>query len=233
MGRDTVSEPRHVSPPAPVHEVDPRHRRAVSTVSEAEHFLPPLTSPFSPPAFNPYDVVLGSNEAIAGLDSPLPVAANKSRRDEAFSWLDDKLGNMKSSKSTNCLPTAEPSEIVFQFPSVSNSEYNMDLSMKNNKVIENIPEIKIKDHETLNEQMRRMEEEKRQMQQQQLLFEEQQKRLEEEKKAEELRKQQQYYMEQMRLKQEQEEAQRRQEQQRLEWEQQQHNMQMLAQKQAQ
>merc|ERR1719342_59547 len=44
--RETVSEPRHVSPPAPVHEVDPRHRRAVSTVSEAEHFLPPLTSPF-------------------------------------------------------------------------------------------------------------------------------------------------------------------------------------------
>lgn len=28
--------------------------------------LPQLTSPLSPPAFNPADVILGSNEAIAG-----------------------------------------------------------------------------------------------------------------------------------------------------------------------
>ena len=32
--------------------------------------LPQLTSPLSPPAFNPADIILGSNEAIAGLDSP-------------------------------------------------------------------------------------------------------------------------------------------------------------------
>jgi len=63
------------------------HRRAVSTLSEADnvstkknHFfpiktffstlsfqmLPQLTSPLSPPAFNPADIILGSNEAIAG-----------------------------------------------------------------------------------------------------------------------------------------------------------------------
>ena len=46
------------------------HRRAYSSTSEAEHALPQLTSPLSPPAFNPADVILGSNEAIAGLDSP-------------------------------------------------------------------------------------------------------------------------------------------------------------------
>merc|ERR1712107_641263 len=48
-----------------------RHRRAVSTMDdmrnmEADGLLPPLTSPFSPPAFNPYDIVLGSNEAVGG-----------------------------------------------------------------------------------------------------------------------------------------------------------------------
>jgi hypothetical protein len=43
-------------------------QRNVSTVSELDVFggLLPLTSPFSPPAFNPYDVVLGPNETIAG-----------------------------------------------------------------------------------------------------------------------------------------------------------------------
>ena len=113
--RETLSEPRHL---APAPESGPRHRRAVSTVSEAEHSLPPLTSPFSPPAFNPYDIILGSNEAIAGLDSPFP-AANKNKRDEAFSWLDDKMGTLKSSKSTNCLPNTTSDDTVFQFPNVS------------------------------------------------------------------------------------------------------------------
>lgn len=46
------------------------HRRAMSTTSDADNMLPPLTSPFSPPAFNPADIILGSNEAIAGLESP-------------------------------------------------------------------------------------------------------------------------------------------------------------------
>jgi hypothetical protein len=44
-------------------------QRTVSAVSEPDTFggsLLPLTSPFSPPAFNPYDVVLGPNETIAG-----------------------------------------------------------------------------------------------------------------------------------------------------------------------
>ena len=93
-----------------------RHKRAMSTTSEAETFLPPLSSPFSPPAFNPYDVDLGSNEAIAGLDSPSPyVGADKPKRQtqynssEAFSWLNDKIGDMKISQ--------KPERNVFQFPS--------------------------------------------------------------------------------------------------------------------
>ena len=97
-----------------------RHRRAVSTTSEADTFLPPLTSPFSPPAFNPYDIVLGSNEAIAGLDSPSPYPSSyKPKRQtlqnsaEAFSWLNDKIGDMKISQKSD--------KNVFQFPSVSNN----------------------------------------------------------------------------------------------------------------
>merc|ERR1719500_1124874 len=89
-----------------------RHRRAVSTMGdmrnmEADGLLPPLTSPFSPPAFNPYDIVLGSNEAIAGLDSPAPRTpgpgarpqrqATSQARDRAFSWLEDKIGDLKVS----------------------------------------------------------------------------------------------------------------------------------------
>ena len=114
--RETVSEPRNLTPAQ-----EARHRRAVSTVSEAENFLPALTSPFSPPAFNPYDIVLGSNEAIAGLDSPAP-GLNKSRRDQAFSWLDDKMGNMKTSKSTNCLNSSQGEDSVFQFPNITHSQ---------------------------------------------------------------------------------------------------------------
>ena len=49
---------------------DSMHRRAVSTLSDTDNLLPTLTSPLSPPAFNPADIILGSNEAIAGLESP-------------------------------------------------------------------------------------------------------------------------------------------------------------------
>ena len=49
----------------------PRYR-TVSSVSEPDAFsLLPLTSPFSPPAFNPYDVVLGPNETIAGKNNSI------------------------------------------------------------------------------------------------------------------------------------------------------------------
>ena len=102
----------------PVLEDSSRHRRAVSTTAEADLFFPPLTSPFSPPAFNPYDIVLGSNEAIAGLDSPAAFqSSDKPKRQtqlnssEAFSWLNDKIGDMKVSQRTD--------RNVFQFPSVS------------------------------------------------------------------------------------------------------------------
>ena len=105
------------STPDPIRTAeDKRHRRAVSTISEAEAFLPPLTSPFSPPAFNPYDIVLGSNEAIAGLDSPAPQhekpkrQANHHPSKEPFSWLNDKIGDMKISQNNE--------NNVFQFPSV-------------------------------------------------------------------------------------------------------------------
>ena len=113
-----ASEPRYsLQPPAG------RHRRAVSTMAdmrnmEAEGVLPPLTSPFSPPAFNPYDIVLGSNEAIAGLDSPAPrphrqcTAVTAQTRDQAFSWLEDKIGDLKISKENQQQPD------VFQFPPV-------------------------------------------------------------------------------------------------------------------
>merc|ERR1712080_610325 len=49
------------------------HRRAISNLQDADSMLPQLTSPLSPPAFNPHEILLGSNEAIAGLDSPAPV----------------------------------------------------------------------------------------------------------------------------------------------------------------
>ena len=62
------------------------HRRAISgSVQDVNgHGLLPqspmlhqLTSPLSPPAFNPHEILLGSNEAIAGLDSPAPVQVKK------------------------------------------------------------------------------------------------------------------------------------------------------------
>ena len=94
---------------------------------EADGLLPPLTSPFSPPAFNPYDIVLGSNEAIAGLDSPAPRTptlptsgapqrqAASQTRDQAFSWLEDKIGDLKVSKEAK--GNNQPPD-VFQFPTV-------------------------------------------------------------------------------------------------------------------
>lgn len=99
-----------------------RHRRAVSAANSEPEFLPPLTSPFSPPAFNPYDLVLGSNEAIAGLDSPSPYNNSKNtiqpkrqteqNPSEAFSWLNEKIGDMKiSTKDQN----------VFQFPNADSN----------------------------------------------------------------------------------------------------------------
>ena len=124
--RHGASEPRHLlHPPASTS----RHRRAASTMEEmktmeVEGILPPLTSPFSPPAFNPYDIVLGSNEAIAGLDSPAPRTpgpgarpqrqATSQARDMAFSWLEDKIGDLKVSGDR---PGNQAD--VFQFPPVA------------------------------------------------------------------------------------------------------------------
>ncbi|CAB4058289.1 TNK2 [Lepeophtheirus salmonis] len=58
------------------------HRLMTSEENKEDPILvPPYTpklpnSPFSPPAFNPDDIVLESNEAIAGLESPLPAPAS-------------------------------------------------------------------------------------------------------------------------------------------------------------
>jgi hypothetical protein len=107
------------------------HRRAFSTVSEAEHTLPQLTSPLSPPAFNPADIILGSNEAIAGLDSPalsmaLPktpfCASGLRRNDDAFNWLESTMSDLKIGKKDSLAAMSRQgvhrNANVFQFPSV-------------------------------------------------------------------------------------------------------------------
>ena len=219
--RETVSETRHLTPPR---DNDTRHRRAVSTVSEAEHCLPPLTSPFSPPAFNPYDIILGSNEAIAGLDSPVP-GVNKSRRDKAFSWLDDTMGSMKSSKSTNCLNMSNQQNSIFQFPNVPPEvEDHETLQEKADKAAKIKAELEMKQREAMEKEAREREE-----QQRRIIEEEKQKKLHQEKIAE-AHRQQQLYLEQMKLKQ-QEEEQRRAENMRMEWERQQRQQLELQQRQ--
>ena len=96
------------------------HRRAVSNET-MEQILPQLTSPLSPPAFNPNEVLLGSNEAIAGLESPAPV---KTPRNDAFNWLDSKMMDLRiGKKSMNSLAKEKNQQnqvsrnaTVFQFP---------------------------------------------------------------------------------------------------------------------
>lgn len=79
------------------------HRRAISCMQDADAMLPQLTSPLSPPAFNPEEIILGSNEAIAGLDSPAPIPPSKTKAD-AFNWLDSKMSDLKiGKKSMNAL----------------------------------------------------------------------------------------------------------------------------------
>uniref|UniRef100_A0A0K2UWS3 non-specific protein-tyrosine kinase n=1 Tax=Lepeophtheirus salmonis TaxID=72036 RepID=A0A0K2UWS3_LEPSM len=107
------------------------HRLMTSEENKEDPILvPPYTpklpnSPFSPPAFNPDDIVLESNEAIAGLESPLPAPASnvlhlnnmkqntmaKSESGGAFGWLSNTMHEMIG-KNTN------PN--VFQFPPPEN-----------------------------------------------------------------------------------------------------------------
>ncbi len=70
----------------------------------------PLSSPLSPPAFNPADILLGSNEAIAGLDSPAPVRGATTSTD-AFTWLENTM-----QKDLRIGSAKETSASVFQFP---------------------------------------------------------------------------------------------------------------------
>lgn len=89
--------------------------------------LPVLTSPLSPPAFNPADVVLGSNEAIAGLDSPAPSRSTtmQASNSDAFTWLEStmkkdlKLGGPSSLQNN---PSHFQPQNVFQFPITSNTD---------------------------------------------------------------------------------------------------------------
>ena len=51
---------------------------------DLDSMLPQLTSPLSPPAFNPHEIILDSNEAIAGLESPAPNAGATASAAAAF-----------------------------------------------------------------------------------------------------------------------------------------------------
>ena len=203
--RVTASEPRHLHP-----VLDPRHRRAVSTMSEAETFLPPLTSPFSPPAFNPYDIVLGSNEAIAGLESPAPFG--KSKRDQAFSWLDDKIGNLKAAKSSQNLSDRTGGGgggsgggvgDVFQFPCAPDNDNDDDLlrqqEMERQKEIERQYEInqqrELERQQELNRQ-RELERQQELIKQQEINQQQQQELVRQQliKQQEEIQKQEQLEM---------------------------------------
>ena len=156
--KEKFSDPRYGIPsPSP-----PRHRRAVSTMSEADTFLPPLASPFSPPAFNPYDIVLGSNEAIAGLDSPAPYTGGNHKteqsRDMAFSWLEDKMGDLKV--GSQILPSQDMGMMqqqVFQFPSVSQTVIQDNSQMRSKS--EEQERIREENEHKHKEERRRMEEE--------------------------------------------------------------------------
>ncbi len=89
--------------------------------------LPQLSSPLSPPAFNPADVVLGSNEAIAGLDSPAPTRGNSVAAvagggdTDTFNWLERTIkrdlnieeGKMAVNNNDGW------TNAVFQFPPIS------------------------------------------------------------------------------------------------------------------
>ena len=104
------------------------HRRTIANFSDADAMLPQLTSPLSPPAFNPADVILGSNEAIAGLDSPalsmvLPKNSLARRNDDAFNWLENTMSDLKIGKKDAMLAqqSVTRNANVFQFPSVTSS----------------------------------------------------------------------------------------------------------------
>ncbi|TRY70427.1 hypothetical protein TCAL_09298 [Tigriopus californicus] len=95
-----------------------QHLRTNSTLSADD--MAPLTSPFSPPAFNPSDIILGSNEAIAGLESPAHFTQRNTKSSDqrneinAFNWLENTLNDFKLSGKAE-------SKDVFQFPQVSSN----------------------------------------------------------------------------------------------------------------
>ncbi len=103
-----------------------------NSLNVTDSAVPQLTSPLSPPAFNPADVVLGSNEAIAGLDSPAPNRGTSSvpvaqpppqinmaasmpapgGGSDAFNWLertmkrDLNIGGKEASAPLSVIPTS-------------------------------------------------------------------------------------------------------------------------------
>jgi len=177
--KDRFSEPRYglASPQ--------RHRRAMSTMSEAESFLPPLGSPFSPPAFNPYDVILGSNEAIAGLDSPAPNSGELGRnkvdlsKDQVFSWLEDKIDDLKvGSRNRFSQDMGAMQQQIFQFPAVVQPAVNYQGEEKSGQL-------------KLEEEMAKLEAENQRRENEKLKLEAECRKREEERKIQEeiLRKQ--------------------------------------------
>eukprot|EP00092_Neocalanus_flemingeri_P001373 GFUD01001465.1.p1 GENE.GFUD01001465.1~~GFUD01001465.1.p1 ORF type:complete len:847 (+),score=320.04 GFUD01001465.1:275-2542(+) len=213
--KERFSEPRYGIPSPST----PRHRRAVSTMSEAESFLPPLASPFSPPAFNPYDIVLGSNEAIAGLDSPAPHSGETVRqgqkvdqgRDLAFSWLEDKMGDLKvGNKTLASQDMGMMQQQVFQFPSVNHDisqqesvrrkeedEQRLEEERKKEQDEENRKEEERKFQEQMflqQEALRKQYQQQEKMKEQEYQRQQQQKLMQEQQQMQLVREQQQQVM---------------------------------------
>ena len=119
--------------------------------ADADAMLPQLTSPLSPPAFNPADIILGSNEAIAGLESPalnmaLPKSSLFRRNDDAFNWLESTMTDLKIGKKDAVSQQQQQQVVtrnanVFQFPppqmsaaSSSVSVTQTDITLNQSKV---------------------------------------------------------------------------------------------------
>merc|ERR1719319_578867 len=179
------------------------HRRAMSCAADVDGFFPPLSSPFSPPAFNPYDVDLGSNEAIAGMDSPAPFRSKE--RDQAFSWLEKDMADMKLGSRT---PTAgsgqgedSQEKSVFQFPPVAASVNDVNA--------ENLKRQEEKKQKELN--LKRQEEQRLKEKQAQLLIEDERQIREREENQRKERSRRELIFQEQRLEQEKEEKQKEQE----------------------
>ena len=133
------------------------HRRGMNASfnNDPDANLPQLTSPLSPPAFNPHEINLEPNEAIAGLESPMPVSMKPeaSKSNDVFNWLDNKMSDLKIGKkslnsialekkqnelsTTPSIPVSR-NATVFQFPDLAASmpSQTQSVSKHNEAVIQ-------------------------------------------------------------------------------------------------